>query len=675
MTEPFRRLGFAFLLIFLAAVVLLVTDLRSRRQGDSPQSAAASGRPLATREGSTGDAVDAIRRRLQPGRTYKVGLAYFAPEAGADSVLAGLREGLNDYGLEAGKNLEIRTLHAQGEIAQIPLLGHALDASDVDAVMTLTTPVLQGAGLRVKHHPVVFTYVFDPIAAGAGKSLEDHLPNLTGIGSFPPVEDLVTWTRKVLPGLRSVGTLYNPSEANSVKVVTVLRELCRNQDLSLEEVPIQTTADVVQAAQALVARKVGAILAIGDNTLFQAIDAVAKVARDAAIPLIMDQPEFVDHGALMVVGVDFRESGRAAAEPLARVLTGESPAAIPIRNVSKLTVLLNEDNARRLGIEFPPELRALAAQNEAGRQAAGSAHRPWRIKRLLYVESVPAEDALRGIDDGLRAAGLVAGKDFLLSTASAQGDMATLSNLMDGVDGDGTDLLFVLSTPTLEAALQRVQRVPIVFTFVADPFRIGAGASEERHLPNVTGVYTLGRYGEMAELLARHFPHIRRVGTLFSPVEDNSVNNKDLFVAEAARRGIETVTVPVNAPGELADAATALAAKPIDAIVQIPDNQTVAGFVAIVRAAVRMRKPLFAFTEAAVQQGAAVALTLDYYRAGFDAAGKAVQVLLGRAPGTIPFSRAGKVELVVSEDNARTLGLELPGELVARADRQLGRNP
>jgi ABC-type uncharacterized transport system substrate-binding protein len=674
MTEPFRRLGFAFLLIVLTALVLLVADLRSRHGGDSFRSAVATDRFHATPDGNSGETAAAIRRGLQSGRVYKVGLAYFAPEAGADSVLAGLREGLKDHGLEAGKNLEIHTLHAQGEIAQIPLLGHALDASDVDVVMTLTTPVLQGAGLRVKRHPVVFTYVFDPIAAGAGKSFEDHLPNLTGIGSFPPVEDLVAWTVKILPRLSAVGTLYNPSEANSVKVVTVLRELCRSRGLTLEEVPIQTTADVVQAAQALVARKVGAILAIGDNTLFQAIDAVAKVARDAGIPLVMDQPEFVDHGALMAVGVDFRESGRAAAEPLVRVLAGESPAAIPIRNVSKLTVLLNEDSARRLGIEFPQELRALAVQGGAVGNAA-VARRPWRIKRILYVESVPAEDALRGIDDGFRAAGLSAGKDFVLTTASAQGDMATLSNLVDATDSDGTDLLLVLSTPTLEAALQRVRRVPIVFTFVADPFRIGAGETEERHLPNVTGVYTLGRYGEMAELLARHFPHIRRVGTLFTPVEDNSVNNKDRFVAETAQRGIETITVPVNAPGELADAATALAAKPIDAIVQIPDNQTVAGFMAIVRAAVRMRKPLFAFTEAAVQQGAALALTLDYYRAGVDAAGKAVQVLLGRAPGTIPFSRAMRVELVVSEDNARTLGLELPGELVARADRRLGRGP
>ncbi|WP_173586128.1 ABC transporter substrate-binding protein, partial [Methylogaea oryzae] len=226
--------------------------------------------------------------------------------------------------------------------------------------------MLQGAGITAKRKPVVFTYVFDPLAAGAGSSFADHLPNVTGIGSFPPVEDMLALTQKALPGLTSVGTLYNPSEANSVKVVGVLREQCVKAGIKLEEVPISTTADVVQASQALVARRVGAILAIGDNTLYQAIDAVAKVAKDAAIPLIMDQPEFLDHDALMVVGVDFKESGLAAAEPLARVLTGAKPADMPFRNVSKKSVLLNEASAKRLGIA---SRRKCAPGDAAGRRA------------------------------------------------------------------------------------------------------------------------------------------------------------------------------------------------------------------------------------------------------------------------------------------------------------------
>ncbi|WP_054774983.1 ABC transporter substrate-binding protein, partial [Methylogaea oryzae] len=299
----------------------------------------------------------------------------------------------------------------------------------------------------------------------------------------------------------------------------------------------------------------------------------------------------------------------------------------------------------------------------------------WKIKRLLYLESPPAEDAMAGIADGFKAAGLTEGKDYVFSDVSAQGDMATLPALADSVNGDGTELLMVLSTPTLQTALQKVKRIPIVFTFVADPILAGAGTDNEHHLPNVTGVYVQGPYSEMADLLARHFPRFKRIGTLFSPAEVNSVNNKDRFVQEAAKRGIEVVTLPVNAMGELSDAALALAAKPIDAIVQTPDNQTIAGFVAIAQAAARAKKPLFAFTETAVGQGAAVGYTLDYRQAGQDAAAQAMAVMRGKAPGDIPFTRPSKISLVVSEDNARALGLELPAELVAKADKKLGKSP
>lgn len=608
----------------------------------------------------------------QPGRVYKVGVGYFAPEPGIDSVLAGLREGLKGLGYEEGRNLQLRMMHAQAEIAQIPTMGQVLDSSDADAILTLTTPVLQGAGMAAKRKPVVFTYVTDPLAAGAGKSFTEHLPHLTGIGSMSPVAEMVDISRKVLPQLRTVGTLYNPSEANSVKVATVLREVCAKAGLKLEEVPINTTAEVVQATQALVARKVGAILAVGDNTMYQALDAVAKVAKDAGIPLVLDQPDYIAHDALMVVGVDFRESGRSAAEPLARVLAGTSPAGIPFRNVSKQSVLLNEDSAKRLGIVFPREVRDLVDAPAKPQAANQPLDHTWKIKRLLYVEAPPAEDTLRGMDEGFQAAGLVAGRDFVISDASAQGDMAILPTMADAANSDGTELLLVLSTPTLQTVLHKVKKIPIVFTYVADPMLAGAGTDYQHHLPNVTGVAVLGPYAEMAELLARHFPRWKRIGTLFSPAEVNSVQNSGLFKAEAVKRGIEVLTLPVNSPGELPDAALALASKEIDAIVQTPDNQTVAGFTAIAGAAQRARKPLFAFTEAAVRQGAALGYTLDYHQAGYDAALKAAEVMRGKSPAEIPFSRPSKIDLVVSEENARKLGVELPAELLKKADKRMG---
>ncbi len=296
---------------------------------------------------------------IDPNKTYKVGLAYFAPEPGIDSVLAGLNAKLKLLGLEEGKNLIFKSMHAQGEIAQISTIGQILDSSDVDAILTLTTPVLQGVGMMAKHKPVVFTYVTDPIAAGAGKSYSEHLPTLTGIGSFPPVEDMLIVTQKVIPTIHKIGTLYNPSEVNSVKVATVMRDLCKQKGFEFIEAPINTTADAVQAAQSLAAQNVEAILSVSDNTMYQALDAISNVAAKSHIPIVLDQPEFINHDALMVVGVDYKESGSSAAEPLAQILSGVNPSSIPLKNVSKKVILLNEKIAKNLNIEFPDEVRTM----------------------------------------------------------------------------------------------------------------------------------------------------------------------------------------------------------------------------------------------------------------------------------------------------------------------------
>ena len=113
--------------------------------------------------------------------------------------MRGIFDGLREQGFEEGKNLEVRRAHAQGEIVNIPAMLQNFDASDVDVILPMSTPVISSACGFVKHKPVVFTYCSDPIAAGTGKSFTNHLPNVTGIGSFPPVQDMVDVIHQSMP--------------------------------------------------------------------------------------------------------------------------------------------------------------------------------------------------------------------------------------------------------------------------------------------------------------------------------------------------------------------------------------------------------------------------------------------------------------------------------------------
>jgi putative tryptophan/tyrosine transport system substrate-binding protein len=298
----------------------------------------------------------------KPAMEHRIGLVYFAPEEGADVCMKGLFDGLKEEGFEEGRNLEVRRAHAQAEISNIPLLIQNYDGSDVDAIVAMTTPVLQAAASMARRKPVVFNYVYDPIAAGAGTSRTDHKPNVTGVGSFPPVADTVETIKRLVPGIKSVGTLYNSSEANSVKVISTARPLFEQNNIKLVEVAVTGTNELFQAAQVLTHRDIQALWVTGDNTALQGFDAIAKAAKDAKLPLIINDPEFVNRGALVAVGIGWYETGKAASKVLARVLRGSNPKDMPFEEVAVKKLVLNQDVANELGITFPPDMLQAATK-------------------------------------------------------------------------------------------------------------------------------------------------------------------------------------------------------------------------------------------------------------------------------------------------------------------------
>jgi putative ABC transport system substrate-binding protein len=292
--------------------------------------------------------------------TYRVGLVFFAPEEGADHCMKGIFDGFKAQGLEKDRNLQVLMSHAQGEIANIPMLIQNYVSQNVDLIMTMTTPCLTAACTVAKSSRVVFTYVYDPIAAGAGSSFESHLPNITGVGSFPPVDATVDTIQKLVPGVKSVGTVYNTSEANSVKVISVAREAFKKAGIRLEEATATNTSEVFSAAQAACSRKVQAIWITGDNTALQSFDGIVKATRNAKLPLIINDPEFTARGAVACVGLGWYAPGKAGGELAARVLQGANPANIPFQEVAIQKIVLNQEAAHTLGIVFPPEIQKAA---------------------------------------------------------------------------------------------------------------------------------------------------------------------------------------------------------------------------------------------------------------------------------------------------------------------------
>lgn len=295
----------------------------------------------------------ASKAQPESGRVYQVSIVHFAPDAVTDATIEGLQKRLTERGFVKGKNINYEILHAQADLALIPPIMQKLDQSETDLIISLTTPCLTSASTLVKHKPVVFTEVYDPIAAGAGTSAEDHLPHVTGVGSFPPLEKMIDAMQQVLPDLKSIGIVYNDAEANSRKAVSVARKLVADRGLKLEEATVTNTSEVLQAAQVLVLRGVDILWEVGDNTANQGLEGMIKAGLQSGIPVINSDADSASRGSLVGVGISFYESGYAAGDIAVRVLLGEDPASIPFEEVAVVRLAANLDAARKLNLTFP----------------------------------------------------------------------------------------------------------------------------------------------------------------------------------------------------------------------------------------------------------------------------------------------------------------------------------
>lgn len=316
-------------------------------------------------------------------------------------------------------------------------------------------------------------------------------------------------------------------------------------------------------------------------------------------------------------------------------------------------------------------LSDLQHRRPANGRAKATGHR-WKIYFVQFNDVIDVEDAASGVMDGLRESGLTDGRDFEVKTLNAQGDMATVSALIDAAVTGGADMLITFSTPTLQAALRRAQNVPVVFNYVSSGLKAGAGKSNTDHAPTVTGVSLLPANDEALGILKTHFPNIRKLGTLYCPAETNMVVARDALDVAAKRLGYEVVYVAAETATDVPDAAAALMSRDIDAVLQIPGNLTASAFGSISEAGRRAHIPIFAFQKSQAIGGAMVVVGRDYRDSGRHAAHLAARIMRGESPAKIPLEDFQKTRLIVNLAAARALNITLAPALVRSAKEVLG---
>ena len=592
-------------------------------------------------------------------------------EEAQDGRIAGFREA----GFVEGRDYESQAFSAQGDIANLNNIVDAALNWPSDVIYTYTTPALQAVSKKADKTTVVFTLAVDPTSWGLVKQPGQKI---TGIYVSVPADRMMQVMRETLPNVKKIGTLFTPSESNSVFVLEGLKRAAAKNNIEVYAVPASSSQEIAEAADSLVSEGVDAICQIPDNNTGASFVSIARAAAKTRTPLFCFGTPQAKLGGAVAVAVDGFEAGRQAALMVAKIMRGQNVQNMPMRPVDQIKIVVNPSAAKMQGFKLSDSFIAKAdeiIQDDGTIKSKKVATQPltkvWNIHLLEYTNILDVEESEKGIRDGFREVGLVENRDYRLTVRNAQGHMVTLSSMIDAALTDRTDMLMTMSTPTLQGAMKRARELPIVFTLVASAIAAGAGKSNSDHLPNVTGVLTTSAYDELIAVIKKCMPEAKKLGTLFVPSETNSIYNRDQTEAAARRAGFEWISVPVDSSAEVGDATASLLSQQVDAICQIAGNLTASAFPSIVETSRRARVPIFAFQTNQAEQGASVVLARDYYDGGRQAAKIAYRVMKGESPANIPFQPLSTTRLLINLKAAKACNLTIPQDLARSATRTI----
>lgn len=298
---------------------------------------------------------------------------------------------------------------------------------------------------------------------------------------------------------------------------------------------------------------------------------------------------------------------------------------------------------------------------------ARAAEKIWRIGFL----SVTTRDSFHDtFFQGLGELGYVEGRNFVLESRLAAANEKRLAEVAAQLAKLRVDVIVARGTQATLAAKKASATIPIVMTGSSDPVGTGLVASLARPGANVTGMSIVAP--ELAqkrlELLRRVLP-AARVGVLWNPLNAGNVNEWEQTKAAAKGLKMSLVSREVRQPKDIYRAFRSLTPQNVDAIVTLTDALLSSGRTEIVQLAANSRLPGMFHLRDFVEQGGLISYGPDLHHSFHRAAYYVDRILKGADPATMPVEQPIKFELVINLQTAKQIGVTVPTDVLALADR------
>lgn len=253
---------------------------------------------------------------------------------------------------------------------------------------------------------------------------------------------------------------------------------------------------------------------------------------------------------------------------------------------------------------------------------------------------------------------------------SAEGKLERLPQLAAALTKSHVDVVLAVNTPGARAAMDATKTIPIIMTAVGDPVGLGIVTNLARPGGNVTGFSNMS--GDLAAkrlaLLKEAVPAAKRVAVMMHPDDPIvPIQIRDIN-ATAARLGVELEVIPLRHTQELESAFQKALQWRAQALLRLAGQATLIG-PPTAALALKHRLPSMLLLRQDVEAGGLMSYFSDQPALFRRAATYVDKILKGAKAGDLPVEQPVKFEFYVNLKTAKQIGLTIPPNVVARADK------
>jgi putative ABC transport system substrate-binding protein len=295
----------------------------------------------------------------QAGKVYRIGLLGASPPGSPGWRLwEAFFQGLRDLGYTEGRDFIVEGRYSEGREERLSELAGELVRLHVDVIVAGAGQPVHAVSRATTTIPIVMANHGDPVGSGLVASLAHPGGNITGLSILNPevTGKRLELLKVAVPGLTRVAALWNPGNQIHRQDLGQAQAAARGLGLQLHGLPVRSPDEYEGAFSAMVKERAGALLVLGDLTVWLNRGRIAELAARNRLPAMYVQREHVEAGGLMAYGVNLADNYRRAAVYVDKILKGTKPADLPIEQPTEFDLVINLKTAKALGLTIPQSL-------------------------------------------------------------------------------------------------------------------------------------------------------------------------------------------------------------------------------------------------------------------------------------------------------------------------------